>query len=245
MPWPSVVHVFDRLSGLFAKAMATGAAPAATPTAAPAAAGEPVDATLDTTRLPAAEPVDAAELSARQLVARALAWERMQRAVSAAQLVDLAAFATLQHAADNDARIGCRLSGRTVNPEVAINLGISTTAAASRVGFARSVVDEHAALLRCLADGLVSEWHLRMVVAATEDLTPAHKDLVARQLAVRIRARHTRGTIELTPYKLAHAAARLVIAVDPDAATRRCERARRRREVSVTARRDGACALGG
>jgi hypothetical protein len=105
------------------------------------------------------------------------------------------------------------------------------------------VVDDHEALLRCLADGLISEWHLRMVVAATEDLTPAHKDLVARQLAVQIRARHTRGTIELTPYKLAHAAARLVIAVDPDAATRRCERARRRREVSVTARRDGACAL--
>jgi hypothetical protein len=91
------------------------------------------------------------------------------------------------------------------------------------------VVDDHTAVLRCLADGLISEWHLRMVVAATEDLTPAHRDIVARQLAVQIRARHHRGAIELTPYKLAHAATRLVIAADPDAATRRYERARRHR----------------
>jgi hypothetical protein len=104
--------VFDRLSGLFAKAMATGAAPAAAAVdAAPAAA------------FVGQQPVDAGVLGVEQLVARALAWERTQRAVSAAQLVDIAAFDTLQHATDQDNKIGSRLSGRTVNPEVAIKLG--------------------------------------------------------------------------------------------------------------------------
>ena len=160
--------------------MATGAAPAATATdAAPAAAamGTGPVGTVN----PAAgsvagsaaafvgqQPVDAGVLGVEQLVARALAWERTQRAVSAAQLVDIAAFDTLQHATDQDNKIGSRLSGRTVNPEVAINLGISTTAAACRVAFARCVVDDHSALLRCLADGLISEWHLRMVVGACQ-----------------------------------------------------------------------------
>jgi hypothetical protein len=89
--------VFDRLSGLFAKAMATGAAPAATATdAAPAAAamGTGPVGTVNPAAGPAAafvgqQPVDAGVLGVEQLVARALAWERTQRAVSAAQLVDI------------------------------------------------------------------------------------------------------------------------------------------------------------
>ena len=243
--------MFDRLVGLFAKAVATGASPAAVPgggdatstgglgagSAAAAAAAVADGAAVG------AGPVDAAELSAAMLVHRSKAWEHACRALAAAQLVDIATFDTVQRATDKADHVGARLTGRTVNHEVAINLGISATAAASKVAFARAVVDDHEALLRVLADGLISEWQLRAVVAATEDLTPEQKAIVAGQLAVLIRARHARGVIELTAYKLAQAATRLVIAIDPDAATRRYERARRAREVSVTARRDGASAL--
>jgi hypothetical protein len=85
------------------------------------------------------------------------------------------------------------MRGRSVNTHVGLVHGISTTAAAGRVNFALSLVRDHPALVRLLADALVSEWHLRTVLAATEGLSAANKTLVARQLAVDVRARHSRG----------------------------------------------------
>jgi hypothetical protein len=135
------------------------------------------------------------------------------------------------------------MRGRSVNTHVGLVHGISATAAAGRVNFAVSLVRDHPALLRLLADALVCEWHLRTVLAATEELSPANKTLVARQLAVDVRARHSRGVRQLTPHQLGQAAMFLVIQVDPAAATERYENARRHREVSIIRKPDGVAAL--
>jgi hypothetical protein len=49
--------------------------------------------------------------------------------------------------------------------------------------------------------------------------------LVARQLAVDVRARHRRGVRQLSPHQLGQAATFLAIAADPAAATGRYENA--------------------
>jgi hypothetical protein len=171
------------------------------------------------------------------------ALERAARAICAAQLVAIAGLDSAQRCADRSARVGSRLAGRTVGTEVGLTVGVSTSAGSGRVIFARSLLCDYPALLRLLADGLISEWHLRLLVAATEHLTPEQKTMLARQLAVDIRARHSRGVKELTPHQVGEAATRLAIGIDPDAATERFHKARRHREVAVINRRDGAAAL--
>jgi hypothetical protein len=90
---------------------------------------------------------------------------------------------------------------------------------------------------------LIGEWQLRVVVAATTELSAEPKRRVARQLAALIRDRHARGVAELSANQLGQAATRMVIAADPEAATRRFTAARRAREVSVTSKVDGSAAL--
>jgi hypothetical protein len=197
----------------------------------------------DTSAREPAGATPSAALAPAQLVDRFDAWEKAARSLAAAQLGDIAAFDAAQRAQDLDAGIGARLRGRTVGSEVALVLGISTTAGASRVAFARTVVDDHPALWRLAADGMLSEWHLRTVTNSTDHLAPGHKQIVAAQLAMDIRARADRGVRELTPHQVGQAAARLAIAIDPDAATQRYELARRHRAVSVTDRHDGTAAL--
>jgi hypothetical protein len=171
-------------------------------------------------------------------------WERLHRQVAAAQLIEIAAFDDRQQAADRATPgIAARLNARTVPAEIAAITGTSGAAAAGRVAFARTLVDEHPALLRLAVEGLVSEWHLRCAVKATEDLHPEDKMAVARALAHDIRARHSRGVKELTPPEIARAAARLAIQADPLAAKQRYEKARRQREVSVLGRTNGTAAL--
>jgi hypothetical protein len=177
------------------------------------------------------------------LVDRVVLWERSARAVMAAQLADLAAFEAAQRTADREARLGPVLAGRTVGPQVGSMLGMSATAGGGRVLFACTVVRELTALWEVAADGLVSEWHLRVVVAATAELSAELKQRVARQLAALIRDRHSRGVAELSAHQLGQAATRMVIAIDPEAATRRFTAARRTREVSVTSKIDGSAAL--
>jgi hypothetical protein len=179
----------------------------------------------------------------KALVDEAGAVERAARAVAAVQLAQLARFHTAQHRADRDRRVGSQMRGRTVNTHVGLIQGISTTAAAGRVNVAVSLVRDHPALLRLLADALVSEWHLRTVLAATEELSPANKTLVARQLAIDVRARHSRGVRQLTPHQLGQAATFLAIQADPAAATERYESTRRHREASVIRKPDGVAAL--
>jgi hypothetical protein len=181
--------------------------------------------------------------SPAELVDRIGALERQSRVLAAEQLAAIAGFDTAQRAADQAGGVGGRLVGRTVGVQVALTLGISAAAGVGRVAFARSLVDEHPALLRLAAEGLLGEWHLRTVVAATAELRPEHKQVVARQLAVEVRARASRGVKQLTPHELGGAAARRAIGIDPEAATRRYERARRHREVSVTQKVNGAAAL--
>jgi hypothetical protein len=199
------------------------------------ACGAPADAAL------VAAP--ASGLSAAQLVDRVQAWERASRAVMAAQLVDLVALEDRQRADDTTAGVGERLEGRSVGVQVGLSLSISASAGAGRVVFARTVVEQLPALLRVAETGLIGEWHLRTVTVATVGLTTAQKRVIAEQLAADIVGRAARGVRQLSPHELGQAAARRVIGIDPQAATRRFERARRARAVSVLDKHDGTAAL--
>jgi hypothetical protein len=98
-------------------------------------------------------------------------------------------------------------------------------------------------LLRLLADALVCEWHLRTVLAATEELSPGQQDPRGPPARGR-RARPAQSWVrQLTPHQLGQAAMFLVIQADPAAATERYENARRHREVSIIRKPDGVAAL--
>ncbi|HLL91118.1 MAG TPA: DUF222 domain-containing protein, partial [Tepidisphaeraceae bacterium] len=185
----------------------------------------------------------ASELSAAALVDRVQAWEAASRAVMAAQLVDLVEFDDRQRADDTTAGVGDRLVGRSVGTQVGLSLSISASAGAGRVVFARTVVEQLTALLRVAEAGLIGEWHLRTVAVATVGLSTQQKLVIAEQLAADILGRAGRGVRQLSPHELGQAAARRVISIDPAAATRRFEQARRSRAVSVLDKHDGTAAL--
>ncbi|MGI8612960.1 MAG: DUF222 domain-containing protein [Nocardioidaceae bacterium] len=182
-------------------------------------------------------------LTEAQLVDRVTALERLLRAVSAAQLSDVAALATRREAADAAARVGPRLEGRTVGTQVGLALGISPSAGGTRAAFARCMIEDHPALFDLARSGRVSDWALRMVATATNVLAPEQQRVVAQQLADDIGAHAADGNKELTPFELAQAALARVIAIDPEAALRRCERARKDPQVSITDKRDGVATL--
>jgi hypothetical protein len=136
------------------------------------------------------------DVEASELVDRLAGFERSERMLAAARLRSVAALDTAQRAGDTQmAQIAARLRGRTVGVQVALVSGMSATAGSSRVSFARTLLDEHTALLRLADEGLISEWHLRMVVAATTDLSPDQKRHLAVVLADDIRDRHERGRV--------------------------------------------------
>lgn len=178
-------------------------------------------------------------LSARQLVDRIAAAERVVHALQAAQRHDIAAFARARLTADGDlSMVGSRLRGRTVGTELALALNTSPTAGASRATLAAAATEDHPALSALAEHGEVSEYALRLVTRETEVLPPEQRRLVDAQLADDV----LNGG-RLTPGRLRQAAARRTIAADPYAATRRCEAARNDRAFGVMDPRDGTATL--
>lgn len=182
-------------------------------------------------------------LTAEQLVKGITAREQMQRSLNAAQQADLAAFQTARHAADRRSDVGRRLTGRTVGTEIGLALGISPTAGAARVSFARSVVGDHPALHTLASAGQISEWALRTITTITCVLDTDQQAAVAAQLAADITDRATHGRRQYTPYELGQAAAARVLAADADAATTRCQQARADRRVTISDKHDGVASL--
>ena len=179
------------------------------------------------------------ELSTSQLVERIAAAERLVHALQGVQRRDIAAFARARMAADDDlSMIGSRLRGRTVGTELALALNTSMTAGASRATLAAAATEDHPALSALAERGEVSEYALRWVTRETEVLPPEQRRVVDAQLADDVTSAN-----HLTPARLRQAAARRTIAVDPYAATRRCEAARSDRAFGVMDPRDGTATL--
>ena len=101
--------------------------------------------------------------------------------------------------------------------------------------FATDLIHDHPALLAALEAGAISSWNLRAVLAET------------RVLPSRLRRQADIELGGLLPGmswgEATQAAARVVIDLDPQAAVRRAETARRERSVSVRAGRDGMAGL--
>ncbi len=179
------------------------------------------------------------QLSARQLVDRIAAVERLVHALQAAQRQDIAAFARARLAEDDDlSMVGSRLRGRTVGTELALALNTSPTAGASRATLAVTATEDHPSLSALAEKGDVSEYALRLATRETEVLPPGQRRLVDVQLADDVV-----NAGGLTPGRLRQAATRRTIAVDPQAATRRCDAARNDRAFGLMDPRDGTATL--
>lgn len=217
-------HMFESVQQLLVELLGSGA-PEAT-TSEPQPSGTPAAARPDC-------------LSARQLVDRIAAAERLVHAVQAAQREDIAAFARARMATDDDlSMVGSRLRGRTVGTELALALNVSPTAGASRATLAAAATEDHPALSSLAVRGEISEYSLRLVTRETEVLPPEQRRLVDAQIADDVT-----NAGGLTPGRLRQAAARRTIAIDPYAATRRCEAARNHRAFGVMDPRDGTATL--
>lgn len=217
-------HMFESVQRLFRDLLDSGAPEPTTSEAQP----------RGTAAAPAPD-----RLTARQLLDRIAAAERLVHALQAAQRQDIAAFARARLAADDDlSMVGSRLRGRTVGTELALALNTSPTAGASRAALAATATEDHPALSALAEHGELSGYALRLVTRETEVLPPAQRRLVDAQLADNVV-----NAGGLTPGRLRQAAARRTIAVDPYAATRRCDAARNDRAFGVMDPRDGTATL--
>ncbi|MBA2507257.1 MAG: DUF222 domain-containing protein [Nocardioidaceae bacterium] len=178
------------------------------------------------------------QLSARRLLDRIDAAERLAHGVQAFQVRDLAAFGTARDRGDEAAGCPDGLVGRTAGLEVAEALAVAVSTGQLRVWEASRAVQRHPLLLELVGTGRVSWPGLHRVLAATDvldDLQLCRR--VDRQLAADTAASRW------APAQLERAAHRRVLAVDPTAADRRAAAARRRRSVRMGDPRDGVAAI--
>ncbi len=166
---------------------------------------------------------------ARDLVDRIGAVESLTARLVAQQWRDLAGLAAARSAADHAQGLGGGRAGRSAGTEVALALNLAPRTGAGRLDEAVTAVADLPALVALLGagTGAVSVAGLRKVVKATADLEPALRRCVDAQLV----ADATRD--RLTPGRLEIAALRRVMAADPQAAMRRCARARADRRMSL------------
>ena len=167
-------------------------------------------------------------LTPGELLDRITATERAIAALQAEQARDLAAFSDRRVAADVAAKVPDHLVGRSIGTEVGLALGVGQQAAASRVAQAWVTVRHHPRLLDRLGTGQVTWTGLRLVLKQTEALDEADRRVVDAQVADIV---ETAAGEPLTPARLAQAAARCALSVDPDAAAKRAATARSRRRV--------------
>lgn len=177
-------------------------------------------------------------LSARGLLDRIAAAERLTHAVQAFQVGDLAAFDTARGHADEAAGCSDALTGRVVGLEVAEALTVAVSTGQLRVWEANRAVQRHPQLLGLVGTGHLSWSGFRRVLAATDVLDDAEVcRTVDRQLAT-----DAAGS-RWAPAQLERAAHRRVLAADPTAADRRAAAARRRRSVRMGDPRDGVAGI--
>ena len=135
--------------------------------------------------------------------------------MQAEQARDLAALSDQRVAADVAAGVPDQLQGRSIGTEVGLALGVGQQSAASRVAQAWVTVRHHPRLLDRLGTGQVTMTGVRLVLKQTEALDETDRRVVDAQVA------DIAATDRLTPARLAQAAARCALAVDPAAATKR------------------------
>ena len=179
----------------------------------------------------------------KALLDRVAAAERGVAALQAVQVDDLAALNASELAAGDRTPLGgdrdAAMDGasRVVACEVAKACGVAIVTAGSRVSTAVRAVTDHPELLGLLGTGRVSLSGLTRVVVETAVLLPQQRTSVDKALAADAERR------ALTAGELGRAAARRVLAADPDAATRRTERARARRDVRLSDPFDGTASI--
>ncbi|MDF2966706.1 MAG: hypothetical protein K0Q93_484 [Nocardioidaceae bacterium] len=187
---------------------------------------------------PSAHAPPESPLGPSALVDRIAARDRAIAALEAEQARDLAAFSDRRVAADQAAGVPDHLVGRTVGTELALALHIGQQSAANRAAQAWVIVRHHPRLLDLVGTGHVSMAGLRLVLRQTAELADDSRRMVDAQVAELATGE------DLTPARLAQAAARFALAADPDAAARRAAAARARRRVWLAEPLDGVAGIG-
>jgi hypothetical protein len=163
------------------------------------------------------------------------ACERQVRALQARQLDLIVRYAETQR---DGLEVGeCERTERAIGLEVAAALRVSMTSAQLLATDASTLTRELPAVHKALREGRIGLFAARQIAGVVgvvrEDLLTAEVDAALAEEAA-----------QLLPGQV-HAAARARIeALDPDAAARRAEEARARRDVWVVPRSDGVAVLG-
>jgi hypothetical protein len=127
------------------------------------------------------------------------------------------------------------LAGREAAREIALARRVSPVTVTHQLVFAHAVTADHPCLLAACLDGSVSLGAARVVVDETAPLTSDQRR--------GIDAAVTADALVMTPGRLRRATAYRVVGVDPDAAAKREQVARAKRNVRIIAHPDGVGTL--
>jgi len=177
----------------------------------------------------------ATAVSQERLLNRIAAQERAVDAFQAWQTLDLVVFGAVEAVEyAGDGHQPSPHAGAGLDVADALNVAVLT--GQNRIHAADAAV-AHPELLGLVGTGSVSMYGLRRVCAATDVLEPEQRLVVDRRLAGdAVRS-------ELTPGQLEKAALRRVLDVDPEAADKRAEKARKKRCVRLSQPVDGTAAI--
>jgi hypothetical protein len=151
--------------------------------------------------------------------------ERLKAAAYAAQLMEVAQFASSQEAANKAMGIRARQASRGVPEQVGLARKVSPASAARQVSQARALIQQLPGTFELLRRGEVSEHVATIVTTETSHLASEDRRLVDKRLAEELS--------KLSPKRAHGLARRLAIAADPRAAVQRASNAREDRRVAI------------
>ena len=178
---------------------------------------------------------DPASLTDAELIDAAVLFERLTGWTQARQARLLAEFARRRAAGDAAVDQDAVDVGRYAADEVGLALRLSPGTASIRLEQARRLDADLPDTLHAWEAGRLDATKVRAILDATSTLDPA--------LAAAVQTRVLPRAADQTAGKLRAALGRAVLAVDPDGAARRHERARARRRVAVIPGTDGMASL--
>jgi hypothetical protein len=126
-------------------------------------------------------------------------------------------------------------AGRGAPIEIALARRISAAAVDHQLAFAEPLVADHPRLLEACLDGKVSQAAAKHVVKEAEILDPEQRQAIDGEL--------TELAMRLTPGQTRKAAARRVSATDPNAAARKAQAARARKQVRAIMHGDATATI--
>ncbi|MDN5760727.1 MAG: DUF222 domain-containing protein [Microlunatus sp.] len=164
--------------------------------------------------------------------------EKLQAAIEAVKATQIVRFAKSQAETQMAEGVHPSKIGRGVADQVALAGRVSPSEGSRRLHTARDLCLSMPRMLRLLAAGEISGWTARLITQQTSHLDPATRQQVDADLA-------GQNPASMSPKQAETAAKRLAYEADPEAAMRRCRKARTDRRVTLRPAPDTMSLLSG